>query len=96
MSDRTKFHIDKRAQTIIEMLVREYKDLLKDRDSKDGMDQLLTTPQLAVLFGVSEIWLETLRKKKQGPKFIVLGPRCVRYKISDVLAWLKARAREAA
>jgi predicted DNA-binding transcriptional regulator AlpA len=99
VSDRKKYHIDKRAQTIIEMLVRKYKDLLKDRKIKDrddktvSLDQLLNTRQLAVLFGVSEVWLEILRQKKQGPEWIALGPRCIRYKISDVLAWLKVRAR---
>jgi predicted DNA-binding transcriptional regulator AlpA len=89
----------KRAQTIIDMLVLNYKDLLKDSNNKDrdhktiSLDQLLSTAQLAVLFGVSEVWLEILRQKKQGPKWIVLGPRCVRYQVSDILAWLKIRAR---
>ena len=96
MSDRKSYHIDKRAQDIIDRLVREYKDLLKerkDRDNKISLDQMLNTRQVAVLLGVSVMWLETLRHKKQGPKYVVLGPRCVRYKISDILAWLKARAR---
>lgn len=96
MSDRQRFHIDKRAETIIDMLLRNYKGLVdtKNRDNNTiFLDQLLSTKQLAVLFGVSEIWLETLRQKKQGPEWIALGPRCIRYKISDVLAWLKARAR---
>lgn len=96
MSDRKRFHIDKRAETIIDMLLRNYKNLdTKTRDSNTiYLDQLLSTKQLAVLFGVSEIWLETLRSKKQGPEWIALGPRCIRYKLGSVLAWLKARARE--
>jgi predicted DNA-binding transcriptional regulator AlpA len=97
VSDRKRYHLDKRAQDIIDRLVREFKDLLKDRKDRDSktisLDQMLSTPQLAVLLGVSEVWLETLRQKKQGPKWIVLGPRCVRYRMGDILAWLKARAR---
>jgi predicted DNA-binding transcriptional regulator AlpA len=83
MSDRKKYHLDKRAQDIIAVLIRD----------NISPDQLLSTAQLAVLFGVSVNWLEALRLEKEGPKWIVLSPRCVRYKMSDVLAWLKARAR---
>jgi predicted DNA-binding transcriptional regulator AlpA len=95
VSDRKRFHIDKRAETIIDMLLRNYKIIdTKNRDNAIYLDQLLSTKQLAVLFGVSEIWLEMLRSKKQGPEWIVLGPRCTRYKVGAVLAWLKARARK--
>jgi predicted DNA-binding transcriptional regulator AlpA len=91
VSDRQKYHLDKRAQTIIEMLVR------KEKDRKPiSKDQMRNTRQVAVLFGVSEVWLEILRQKKQGPKYVVLGPRCVRYKVGDLLAWLEVRARGAA
>ena len=83
MSDRKRYHIDRRAQMIIDLLIRE----------NISPDQLLSTTQLAVLFGVSVNWLEALRLEKQGPKYIVLSPRCLRYKMSDVLVWLKARAR---
>jgi predicted DNA-binding transcriptional regulator AlpA len=106
VSDRQKFHIDTRAQKIIDMVIRKQQELFKDRDNQKRRrkpedsdndtipwDQMLSTPQLAVLFGVSEIWLETLRQRKQGPKYVVLGPRCVRYKMNDVLSWLKSRAR---
>lgn len=102
MSDRKQYHIDKRAQTIIDMLVRDHKSLLKDRKAKDrddntiSLDSLLSTHQLAVLFGVSEVWLETLRREKAGPKWIALSSRCVGYKMNDVLAWLQARAKVAA
>jgi hypothetical protein len=83
MSDRKKYHIDKRAQDIIAVLIRD----------NISSDQLLSTAQLAVLFGVSVNWLEALRLEKQGPKYIVLSTRCLRYKMSDILIWLKARAR---
>jgi predicted DNA-binding transcriptional regulator AlpA len=96
VSDRQRFHIDKRAESIIDMLRRNYKDLVdtKNRDKNAVyLDQLLSTKQLAVLFGVSHVWLELLRQRKQGPKWISLGPRCTRYKLSDILAWLETRVR---
>jgi predicted DNA-binding transcriptional regulator AlpA len=83
MSDRKKYHIDKRAQDIIAGLVRD----------NISPDQLLSTAHVAVLFGVSVPWLEQLRLNKEGPKYIHLSSRCVRYKMSDILAWLKVRAR---
>ena len=54
-------------------------------------DDLLTTKQLAGWLGVSEQWLELGRAKGYGPKYVQLGPRCIRYKRSDVIAWLKRR-----
>jgi excisionase family DNA binding protein len=57
----------------------------------DG-DQLLTTKQLAALLAVSEQLVEIWRHKGEGPDWVVLGPRCIRYKRSAVLAWLNTRA----
>jgi predicted DNA-binding transcriptional regulator AlpA len=82
VSDRKSYHIDQRAQDIIDKLIH----------GKISSDQLLSTPQLATLFSVSEAWLEQLRLNKRGPKHITLGHRCLRYKMSDVLAWLESRA----
>jgi predicted DNA-binding transcriptional regulator AlpA len=82
VSDR-KYHIDKRAETIFDGLTRE----------KISPDQLLRTRQVAKLLAVSEAWLEQLRLNKQGPKYIKLSERSLRYKMGDILAWLQVRAR---
>jgi predicted DNA-binding transcriptional regulator AlpA len=54
---------------------------------------LLTTKQLAALLAVSEQLVEIWRHKGEGPEWVALGPRCIRYKRSGVVAWLGERAR---
>ena len=36
-------------------------------------------------------WQE-LRKQGKGPRFYKFGHRCVRYQVSDVLAWMEQHA----
>jgi hypothetical protein len=52
---------------------------------------LLSTKELAEWLGVSEQWVEIGRGKNYGPKFKVFGPRMIRYRRVDVLAWLDER-----
>ena len=54
-------------------------------------DDLLSTPGAAALLRVSTQFLEIARSKNYGPKFIRLGPRCIRYRRDDLLAWLRDR-----
>jgi predicted DNA-binding transcriptional regulator AlpA len=75
------FLLDRRAHQII-FLTEEIPD-----------DQLVSTPQLAVLMSVSVQTLELWRTLGEGPKYKKLSPRCVRYQMSDVRVWLKLRAR---
>jgi predicted DNA-binding transcriptional regulator AlpA len=81
-TNKQRHHIDRRAGQIAVDL----------ENSSDAADRLFTTKQLAGLLAVSEAWVEILRHKGLGPPSIKLGPRCIRYRRSDVLAWLKARA----
>jgi predicted DNA-binding transcriptional regulator AlpA len=53
----------------------------------------MSSKQVATLLGVSVQWVELERYKKRGPKWVVLGPRCIRYRMADVTAWLKERAQ---
>ena len=78
---KKRHHLDRRAAKI----AAEMKSVI------DG-DQLLTTKQLAALLAVSEQLVEIWRHKREGPKWVALGPRCIRYKRSAVLAWLNDRA----
>jgi predicted DNA-binding transcriptional regulator AlpA len=55
-------------------------------------DDLLDTRQLAAWLGVSPQWIEIGRTREYGPKFLKLGPRMIRYRRSDVIAWLRKRA----
>jgi predicted DNA-binding transcriptional regulator AlpA len=74
------FHLDKRAT-----------DLIKQID--DG-DDLLTSKQVCGMLKVSDQWIEQARFKGSGPLFILLGPRLIRYRRSDVRAWLRSRATQ--
>jgi hypothetical protein len=54
-------------------------------------DDLMTISEVAAWLRVSLIWLHIGRMKGYGPPFVRIAPRHIRYKRSDVLAWLKAR-----
>jgi predicted DNA-binding transcriptional regulator AlpA len=77
-------HLDKRASD------------LADRIAGGGdEDELLSTKQIATLLGVSQQWLEIGRTRGYGVPFVRLSPRRVRYRRSDVIAWLKHRTHHA-
>jgi predicted DNA-binding transcriptional regulator AlpA len=77
-----KHHIDRRAGTVI------------DASDGDDDDELLDTRQIADWLGVSTQWLEIGRVRGYGPTYIRVAPRTVRYKRSDVLAWLETRKHQ--
>jgi predicted DNA-binding transcriptional regulator AlpA len=52
--------------------------------------QLLDEKQLCVEFGIASITATKWRARAEGPPFIKIG-RLVRYRRSDVDAWLAAR-----
>ncbi|WP_132255337.1 helix-turn-helix transcriptional regulator [Methylobacterium segetis] len=54
-------------------------------------DDLLRPNDAARLLGVSEVWLKKLRLADSGPRFVRLSERLIRYKRSDLLAWVEAR-----
>ena len=55
----------------------------------DGME-LLTTDFLAEFLGVSKQALMQWREMNQGPAFIQLGAKTVRYPKKEVMKWLRA------
>ena len=77
-----RHHIDRRAGQIEADL----------ENTSDAADRLFTTKQLAGLLSVSEQLVEIWRHQGKGPASIKLGPRCIRYRQSDVLLWLNDRA----
>jgi predicted DNA-binding transcriptional regulator AlpA len=56
-------------------------------------DQLLATKQLAGLLGVSEQLIELMRAKGEGPEWIRLGPRAIRYQMGHIRGWLATRMK---
>lgn len=58
------------------------------------IDQLLTNDQTAELLSLSPRTLEKMRVSGDGPPFIKLGRlRAVRYRESDLQAWIEGRVR---
>lgn len=57
------------------------------------MDDLITPAELAEDLGCSIAFLAQRRYLGDGPMFVKVGPRKVRYRRSDVEAWLDARTR---
>jgi predicted DNA-binding transcriptional regulator AlpA len=72
-----RHHLDRRAAEIAAKI-------------GDG-DDLLTTREVADLLGMSTQWVEIARHKGIGPAFVRITPRCVRYRRSDLKAWLNER-----
>jgi excisionase family DNA binding protein len=54
--------------------------------------QLLTTDDLAELLNLSRHAVYQMRHRNEGPRFIRLDTRSVRYRPEDVDAWLEERA----
>ena len=72
-----RHHLDKRAAEIASQIGDD--------------DDLLDTRQVADLLGMSTQWVEIARHKGIGPPYVRITPRCVRYRRSDVKAWLNER-----
>lgn len=54
---------------------------------------LLTTEQAAVLLGFHPSYLAKARLTGTGPRFLKIGARSVRYRRSDIDAWLADKTR---
>jgi len=52
------------------------------------MSELLTTLQTSKLLSVSPSTLEHWRGLRKGPPWILISPRCIRYRRNDLDAWL--------
>jgi predicted DNA-binding transcriptional regulator AlpA len=76
-------HIDRRAGR-----------LLAEHVSEGPEDEFLTTRQVADWLGCSMQWLEILRGRGTGPKYVTLSNRMVRYKRGAVRDWLRKRERQ--
>jgi predicted DNA-binding transcriptional regulator AlpA len=73
------FHLDKRAANIAA------------RVAEHDPDQLIDTPALADLLGVSVQWIKLSRMRGFGVPFIKIGPHRIRYRRDAIAAWLQER-----
>jgi hypothetical protein len=74
-----KFHFD------------PFANFIGDRLADGDPDDLLTDKYLALKAQVSPMWFQTARSGGYGPKFVKLGPRMVRYRRKDAVAWFRSR-----
>jgi predicted DNA-binding transcriptional regulator AlpA len=77
-----RFHFDRRAGRIADEI-----------EGKGKPDDLLTQFEIADCLDVCRQWMWTSRAKDNGPPFVRPFPEVVRYRRSDVVKWLRARAR---
>ncbi len=54
---------------------------------------LLTEEQAAAAIGLSQRFLQARRYRGDGPRFVRISSRCVRYRRQDLEAWIQARVR---
>ena len=52
---------------------------------------LLTDEQAAKIIGLKVATLQYWRTKGDGPVFMKVGPKCVRYRLADINEWLDSR-----
>lgn len=57
----------------------------------EGNERLLRTCDAAGLLGIREKTLQLWRREGKGPTYIRVGPRLVRYRLSDLATWLSGR-----
>ncbi len=81
MTSRKRHHLDRRAADIAAA-------------GNGPPDELIDSKELARWLGVSKQWVEIARHRGWGPKFVRLGPRRIRYRRIDVLAWLETRRHQ--
>lgn len=64
-------------------------------DSKDsnGMQRMMDTAEASEYLHLSSRTLEAMRRTGNGPKFARVSSRCVRYRVSDLQAWINEKIR---
>lgn len=60
------------------------------QDQPLSADRLLSRAEVEVNFGLSRRFLEVSAVRGDGPPMVKIG-RSVRYRVSDVRAWIEAR-----
>jgi predicted DNA-binding transcriptional regulator AlpA len=61
--------------------------------TSSGHDTILTSEHAAALLGFHPSYLAKARLSGAGPKYLKIGTRSVRYRRSDIDAWLAGKTR---
>ena len=62
-------------------------------NNTDEQDRLLSPRQAADHLGLTPRFLEMRRYRGDGPRFVSISKRCVRYRASDLREWVAERVR---
>ncbi len=62
--------------------------------SGSASESLLRQDEVAKILKLSPRTLEAWRHRGGGPRYLKLTPRCVRYRLSDLLAWQQGLERQ--
>jgi predicted DNA-binding transcriptional regulator AlpA len=60
-------------------------------DAVSPRDKLIAEKPAAELLGVTAHCLRHYRGSGDGPPFVKLSPKCVRYRVGDLLDWIQSR-----
>jgi hypothetical protein len=58
---------------------------------EDFGDQHLTQSEAALFLRIEPRTLESWRSRGCGPRFVAYSKRCIRYRLSDLKAWVAER-----
>jgi len=61
--------------------------MVREKDKKEFLNVVETSRLLGVAVGTLNNW----RCRREGPQYLKLGGKVVRYALDDVLQWLKNR-----
>jgi hypothetical protein len=62
-------------------------------DAVHEPERLLTPIQAADFLSLTPRWLELKRYHGDGPLFVRVSARCIRYRLSDIEDWVDCRIR---
>lgn len=62
--------------------------------AEDDQDELMTEGDVAKLLLISHSSMKRLRASGNGPRYVRISPRVVRYRRRDVLEWMRQGGAE--
>jgi hypothetical protein len=63
--------------------------IVTEETRQNMIEQYVDTEQAARIIHIEPGTLQVWRYRKRGPSYVRYSHRCVRYKLSDVLAWIE-------
>ncbi|GGH41555.1 helix-turn-helix transcriptional regulator [Cribrihabitans marinus] len=61
-----------------------------ENETVESANRLLSRGEVASIYGISKRWLEVASSKGQGPPVVKITSKMVRYRASDVDAWIES------